>query len=592
MHLKPVPKFILIAAFVGAIGYSVSTLIDRGYFSSKPSIAASVPPKIELNGSTPEVSAPSAPAVSQVSLKPSSGAYTFKVVTIPWNATIGLHAAVGGVTTQPGSLMAKAGVNVVLERQDDYSQHLAEQVKFAKAVAAGNMKPNEGAAFSIIMGDGYPSYVAGAQEELGKLGQQIEVVGFLGYSRGEDKCMLPPAVKSNPQLARGKTIGAVLRDGDWNICVKWAADNGIPINPDEKTYDADALNFIAVDSFTKADDNYIAGYCEDRPVVSNGKPTGGKRKICQDGTATWTPGDVKVAKLKGGIVPVASTKEYMWQMPAIVIGNKAWMAANRELTQNFLAAAFKGGELVRSDSAMLKLGAKVEAAVYKEESGDYWAKYYIGAVETDKTGNSYLMGGSMAAGVADNARLFGLNGSDNLYSRVYNTYGNITVKYYPDQLKALVPYNEIVNTTYLSAILSGTKALTAAVEPTYNANAATSVVARRSVAIEFETGKATFTPKAAAQLDELLNQVSVSSMNVQLNGHTDSVGNSTSNVVLSKARAEAVKAWLKANAPQSFPDERVKTRGFGDAQPVGDNKTADGRAQNRRVEVVLLVAGQ
>ena len=56
----------------------------------------------------------------------------------------------------------------------------------------------------------------------------IDVVGALGYSRGEDKCMLPAEVATDPQKARGSLIGAVLRDGDWNICIKYASDNKIP----------------------------------------------------------------------------------------------------------------------------------------------------------------------------------------------------------------------------------------------------------------------------------------------------------------------------------------------------------------------------
>jgi outer membrane protein OmpA-like peptidoglycan-associated protein len=520
-------------------------------------------------------------------LAPANSDYIAKVLTIPWNATMGLQYANGAPTTAAGSLMAKHGIKVAIERQDSYDQMIVEQVKFAAAVARGEAQPKEGAAFTIIMGDGYPAYIAGAQEAMKKLGQQLQVVGALGYSRGEDKCMLPAVVKADPQKARGSLIGAVLRDSDWNICVKWAADNDIPVNSDEKTFDPDAMNFVSVDSFTKADDNYIAGYCENRPVVSNGKVTDEKRKVCQNGTATWTPGDVKVTQKKGGLVSIASTKEYMWQMPAVIIGNKQWMEQNRAFVENFLAAAFEGGEAVRSNDAALTKGAEVSAAVYKEETPAYWKKYFKGVTEVDINGQLIELGGSSTNGLGDNAYLFGLNGNDNLYKRVYTVFGNITSKLYPSELPKLVKYEDVVNTTYLQSLLDKAQGQVEAAKPVFNQAAQmTGIFAKRSYSIEFETGKATFTPATVATLNDLLDQLSISGLIVQVNGHTDNVGGSTSNLDLSKKRAEAVKAWLVANAPSTFPADRL--RACGDTQPIADNTTPNSRAKNRRVEVLLL----
>jgi outer membrane protein OmpA-like peptidoglycan-associated protein len=84
-----------------------------------------------------------------------------------------------------------------------------------------------------------------------------------------------------------------------------------------------------------------------------------------------------------------------------------------------------------------------------------------------------------------------------------------------------------------------------------------------------------------AALNDVLDQAAVTSLSVQINGHTDNVGSPTSNLELSKARAEAVKKFLMTNAPTSFPAERVVTRGYGDTMPIGTN------AQNRRVEILL-----
>jgi outer membrane protein OmpA-like peptidoglycan-associated protein len=125
-------------------------------------------------------------------------------------------------------------------------------------------------------------------------------------------------------------------------------------------------------------------------------------------------------------------------------------------------------------------------------------------------------------------------------------------------------------------------------KPTFtNTAQVTGTFAAKNYAIEFETGKATFTSAATRTLNELVDQVSISGLLVQIEGHTDAVGDPTSNLELSKRRADAVKQFLMTNAGSSFPPERVRTRGFGDSSPVADNKTADGRAKNRRVEVKL-----
>ena len=68
-------------------------------------------------------------------------------------------------------------------------------------------------------------------------------------------------------------------------------------------------------------------------------------------------------------------------------------------------------------------------------------------------------------------------------------------------------------------------------------------------------------------------------------GHTDAVGNDAMNQKLSIARAEAVKNFL---ASKGIEKNRVYTEGKGSKQPVADNKTAEGRAKNRRVEVEVV----
>jgi len=103
--------------------------------------------------------------------------------------------------------------------------------------------------------------------------------------------------------------------------------------------------------------------------------------------------------------------------------------------------------------------------------------------------------------------------------------------------------------------------------------------------ILFDTGQATIRDESKGDLQaigDLLKQQPA--LRLEIQGHTDNVGAPDANRRLSEARAAAVKQYLVANL--SVPADRLTTSGVGDAKPVADNTTEQGRAQNRRVELV------
>lgn len=572
MKLKTAPKLLIILAVVGAVGYGLSRLADGGYFKPRANVPVSVPDKIDL-----PTAVTTTPTTGTVVKATASTNEVIRIKTIPWNGTSGLHYA------KAAGLFKARGLDVSVKREDDYSKLIADMAAFAKDGTTGSH-------FTIIMGDGLPAYIIGLNEALKPFGQTAAMIAGIGYSRGEDKCIID--AEANP---RGALIAGYLGDGDINICIKYAADNGIPVNSNPKTYDPNAMNFMGTGSFVEADEKFIAsakkafqgGACETREVVGGG----GKKQVCVNGTATWTPGDSKVfgemKALGRSIRVIGSTKEYAWQMPTALVGNKRWMDQNPDVVKALLAAIFEGGERVRSDNQALMVAAEEQAKVYNEGDASYWASMFKGTVEVGPNGKPISLGGSTTNGLADNAFLFGLNGNDNLYKKVYTVYGGIAVKYFPDLMPGgLQPYESVVDTKFVKALLGAATNVAEAVTPSFS-GAATETFAAKSYAIEFESGKATFGPAAVKVLNELLDQAAVTSLKVQINGHTDNVGDPTSNLALSKQRAEAVKHFLMQNAPRNFPDERVTSRGFGDTQPVADNSGASGRAKNRRVEVIL-----
>ena len=357
-------------------------------------------------------------------------------------------------------------------------------------------------------------------------------------------------------------------------------------NPDEKSYDPDALNWIAASDYIDAAQKYVSNFCTELEH----KETGKKVKKCVDGVVTWTPGDVTVAEGRGGLVSVVSTKEYRSQMPNAIIGNKKWMSENPEIVQNMLKSIFEGSNLIKGDDEQLKKAAAVSALVYGEETPDYWYKYFTLQTQKDKTGLMVELGGSSVNNLADNLQLFGLApGSTNVFAATYTVFGNIVKSQYPKLVPDFPPVSEILDTRYLEALAKSTTTLQAADLPTFEEGAKLeNVISKKAWNIEFETGSAQFTRAAEAELEKLLQDLTIAGGTlVEVHGHTDNVGNVEANMRLSEQRAFAVKQWLEKQAPSSFPQGRTKVFAKGPSEPLVPNDTPDNRAKNRRVEIIM-----
>ena len=105
-------------------------------------------------------------------------------------------------------------------------------------------------------------------------------------------------------------------------------------------------------------------------------------------------------------------------------------------------------------------------------------------------------------------------------------------------------------------------------------------------AVFFATAKSTIMPQSFALLNEVADVLkSRSTMQVRVEGHTDSRGKRAANMLLSQGRANAVKTYL---VDHGIDASRMVSIGFGPDQPIETNRTAAGREKNRRVEFVIL----
>jgi OOP family OmpA-OmpF porin len=600
MKITPIGKIVIFVALVAVAFFSVRRfapdLLDRLVPGAQVR-ASQVPGAADLPKETP-VSAGPGGAVQPVSLPGSEPGCRdlpeVRFMVWAWNAQMGMMFANGGPQATAGSLMCAHKVNLRLIREDDTGKMQEALVAFANELKQGAANPTKGVHFIAIMGDGGASFFKGIDDVLGRLGSEYtaKVVGVEGYSHGEDKLMGPAEWKTSPLASRGSLVAGVIRDGDWNIAQKWLGDNGLCNNPDEKTYDPGCMNWVNASDYIDAAQKYVSNFCEERPVVSAGRKTGETKRICVNGVVTWTPGDVTVAQKRGGLVSVVSTREYSSQMPCVIIGIDKWMRDNRATVEGLVAAVLEGGNQVKASPEALRRGSEVSAQVYHEAGAgaDYWEKYYLGTVEADRQGVKVDLGGSSVSNLADDLLTFGLvPGSSNLVATTYKVFGDIASRQYPDLLPTYPSAEQIIDTSYLQAVAGRSGPQTAAEAPHFASAAPVErVVSRRSWHINFDTGKAAFSPGAEAELQQLMRDLLVASATVvEVHGHTDNVGDPTKNMQLSEERSFAVKQWLEQRSPVNFPEGRIRVFSHGQENPVAPNSTAEGRARNRRVDIVL-----
>jgi OmpA-OmpF porin, OOP family len=582
---------LLVAGAVGALVYYLSPGLKID--AAKKLDKIDVSDKDVNNVSTSEeLPLPTDEASTVVSAKP-----LVRIAGYAWNAESGIIVANGGAKTTTNSMMEKNGVRLEIVRQDWLTELRNLQMKFVEEFDKGNTFPTEGVAGIMIMGDGVPFYISSAQQALddkyGAGKYQFQVMGVIGLSYGEDKLIGPPSWKMNPQSMKGSLISAVIGDGDWVTTVNYAFANGLKVNPDPNTFDADAVNFYpsANDDYIESAKDLIKAQKENFTIalkeVKDGKLTGKTINKKVDGCATWTPGDKMVFDALTGFTDVISTKEFNNQMGATVIFLKQWADKNKDIVTNIFKSSYMASNQMKQYDTWRKRASETTAKTFAMETPAYWYDMFKGQ-SGEKAGISYNMGGSRVFNLADANQYYGITDGTNRYKAVYEQVSKYLKELNPagfnQNVKRIVPYEEAVNLSFLKQIENIDKG--AAYTADYSKKA-TSVVASGEWKINFEVGRASLRPEGKDVLEQIYNLlIQAEDSKLEMVGHTDNTGTAEANYSLSNARAEAVKSYL---IQRGIPASRFqKIEGKGQDEPIGDNNTAAGKAQNRRVVITIL----
>jgi outer membrane protein OmpA-like peptidoglycan-associated protein len=155
-------------------------------------------------------------------------------------------------------------------------------------------------------------------------------------------------------------------------------------------------------------------------------------------------------------------------------------------------------------------------------------------------------------------------------------------------------YNNLSNTLNKTSVIGGpdmrhdafAKAVVAAVSAPRDTTGGAKPVSIKLENVFFETGSAKLDPKSREELLKLVYIMNrFPDLKIELGGHTDNVGDPSSNLALSQSRAESVKGFLLENGVGAA---RLKAQGYGQDRPVATNDTLEGRSQNRRTEFTIL----
>ncbi len=522
-----------------------------------------------------------------------------RIAAYAWNAQSGIIVANGGPKTTKGSLMEQNGVNLEIIRQDWLSELRNMQMQFVEEFDRGEEFPDsDKSAFAIMMmGDGAPFYISTMQQALNdKFGQDkyhVQVVGAVGLSYGEDKLIGPPSWKVDPKSMKGALISTVLGDGDWVTTLNYAFANGLKVNPDVTTYDAEAVNF-----YPSQDDDYIksaeeliksqkTGWTVPLKEVKNGKLTGQiiNKKI--DGCATWTPGDKMVFDELSGFTDIVSTKEFNNQMATTVIAVKEWAVKNPEIVSNILKSAFTASNQMKNYDQWRVKASEAVAKTYELETPEYWYKMFQGQ-KGSKNGVDYNMGGSRVFNYADVMQYYGISDGTNRYKAVYNQVSYYLKELNPfgfnESVKRIIPYDEAVNLYFIKNIHDIDAGSAYKADYTEEAD---EVIASGEWNINFDVGSAQISVSSEGTLETIYNLlIQAEDTKLALEGHTDNTGTAEGNYDLSQRRAQAVVTYLRN---KGIPQSRFQSViGKGQDEPIDSNDTNSGRAKNRRVVITLL----
>lgn len=514
------------------LGSGVTAYRTYGGMLQASAEAPAPAPKAEA----PALRAAAAPAASASSLAKSTDLKDrpVRVALSQWPGHMALVVGAGGLRTQPGSIAAKEGLDVeIVFIEDAPSKN--------RALQTGDVD------FVWQTVDELPIALSGYRAA------NIEAKAFLqiDWSRGGDACVATKEVQKVEDIW-GKKSAVLMFSPDHTVFEFMITNSRLTR---EQVTDVRKATKFSMDDFTYA-----------RLLFE-------KKEI--DVACLWEPDVTLALASRPGAHRLFSTADATELVADVLLTRKDFLDQHADVAQKlartFFAAAAAGE---RDKPAAAKL-ISTAASRFRDELGYEktlaalsWAKWTT---------------------LEDNVRLFGLDGSAPGFDRVYNQADSIWINYPEAEIKDRFAPSVLRDDRAVKAIWEAAGKPVAKLEAPEVQDVARTGAAlfTKPVSITFDSGSDRLSAESIALINQqVLPQLQIAGgMFARVEGNTDSVGDFAQNQALSEQRAAAIVSYLVS---RGIPASRLVARGNGSAAPVATNKTAEGRAQNRRTDVLFI----
>lgn len=458
----------------------------------------------------------------------------FRVAVSQWPGHMPLLVAAGGLTTQPDSPAAREGLEFeVVFIEDAPSKN--------RALIAGEID----AVWQTV--DELPISLGGYR----RAGVDVRAFLQIDWSRGGDACVASREVQ-RPEDLKGRSSAMLLFSPDHTVFEFMITNSRL--SPAEIAGIRKAAQFSA--------DDFTFG----RILFEQGKV---------DLACLWEPDVTLALQNRPGAHRLFSTADATELVADVLLAKKSLLDEQPDFTQKLARAWFSAVESAEKDpQAAAKLISTV-ASRFRDELG------------YEKT--LAALGWAKWTGLSDNVRFFGLDGQTPAFDRVYNQADGIWINYPEAEITDRFAPVTLRDDRAVRAIWE--KAGKPAPDSTDNYEPRVARVGAplltKPVSIGFASGSAELSAEDIAVINtQVLPQIEIArGMLVRIEGNTDSLGDRAVNQELSERRARAIVDYL---VQRGVSPQRLVARGNGPANPVAPNATPEGRAQNRRTDIIFI----
>ena len=296
-----------------------------------------------------------------------------------------------------------------------------------------------------------------------------------------------------------------------------------------------------------------------------------------DAAVVWEPDVAEALQKRPNSHILVSTKTAANLIADLMIAREEFIAKHPDVIKAFVQGWFEGTEVANRDTNKVVELMMDNMPLYKD-LGEQISRENVSTVKW--------------ADLADNAKMFGLDGSEPLFDRIFREasdswvrLGYISQKLTPSDAKNIEALKSV-----FTSIPASERSVTPKEEfrlPKSEEASTKRPVMTKPLPIYFGTGRSDLDNNAKSILDSVATMAQTySNAYIRIEGNTDNVGNADSNTVLSQKRAQSVVNYLVSK--YGLNRDRLVSKGNGPYKPVANNSTAEGKAKNRRTDVMVI----